>query len=575
MVSIRALIANVRRRAKRSGFDLGRETVRADARAGLVLGVESVPDGLASGILAGVNPVAGLYAYMFGVTAAAFFTSTTFMAVQGTGAMAIIVADVDIESFEDPTGALVTLSVLTGVIMLAAGYLRAGIILRFVPNAVMTGFISAVGVNIVLGQLGDFTGYESSASNRVTRAVDLLFHFWRIDLATITVGLATIILIVGLRRTRLGAMGLVVAIVAGSILAAVLIGLDEEIVLVGNVAEVPNRLPTPMLPRLADLLALIVPAFSLAFVGLVQGAGASAAFTNPDGSPSDASQDFVGQGVGNVTAGLFQGMPVGGSMSASSLVVSSGAKSRLALVFTGGVMAIVILLFAGAVEHVAMPALAGLLIVIGIETVKPHEMATVYKTGAVQATVMPVTFVLTLLIPLQFAVLVGVGISVILFVIRQSNQLTTRRLIVQADERIKEVDPPHAVQSSEVIVLQPYGSLFFASAPAFEEQLPTVTESSTGSVVVVRFRGKPDVGSTLIDVLERYARSLNEVGSKLVIVTNSDRIIDQLEATGAAKVIGRENIYRGGAWLSETVVRASREGWQWVEEHRADTEGGD
>lgn len=289
------MIAKLRRRAKRSGFDLSRDTVRADAKAGLVLGVESVPDGLASGILAGVNPVAGLYAYLYGVTTAAFFTSTTFMAVQGTGAMAIIVADVDIDSFEDPTGALVTLSVLTGVIMLAAGYLRAGGILRFVPNAVMTGFISAVGVNIVLGQLGAFTGYESEASNRVSRALDLLFHFWQIDPATITVGVVTIILIVGLRRTRLGAIGLVVAIVAGSVMAALLIELDQEIELVRDVAEVPNRLPAPVLPRLGDLLTLIVPAFSLAFVGLVQGAGASAAFVNPDGSRSEPSRDFVGQ----------------------------------------------------------------------------------------------------------------------------------------------------------------------------------------------------------------------------------------------------------------------------------------
>ena len=132
-----------------------RDTLGKDVVAGLVLGVESVPDGLAAGLLAGVNPLSGLYAYLFGTIGGSFFTSSTFMAVQATGAMAIVVADVPaVHSASDPARALFTLSVLTGVVMLAAGFLRLGSVLRFVSNAVMVGFISAVGVNIILGQLG-------------------------------------------------------------------------------------------------------------------------------------------------------------------------------------------------------------------------------------------------------------------------------------------------------------------------------------------------------------------------------------------------------------------------------------
>jgi len=139
-----------------------RDTLRKDAVAGLVLGVESVPDGLAAGLLAGVNPLSGLYAYLFGTIGGSFFTSSAFMAVQATGAMAIIVADVPaVHSGHDPGRALFTLSVLTGVVMLAAGFLRAGSLLRFVSNAVMVGFISAVGVNIILGQLANLTGYKA------------------------------------------------------------------------------------------------------------------------------------------------------------------------------------------------------------------------------------------------------------------------------------------------------------------------------------------------------------------------------------------------------------------------------
>ena len=117
-----------------------RDTLRKDAVAGLVLGVESIPDGLAAGLLAGVNPLSGLYAYMFGTLGGSLSTSSAFMAVQATGAMAIIIADVPaVHSGADQAGALFTLAVLTGVVMMAAGFLRLGSLLRFVSNAVMVG----------------------------------------------------------------------------------------------------------------------------------------------------------------------------------------------------------------------------------------------------------------------------------------------------------------------------------------------------------------------------------------------------------------------------------------------------
>jgi SulP family sulfate permease len=135
---------------------------------------------------------------------------------------------------------------------------------------------------------------------------------------------------------------------------------------------------------------------------------------------------------------------------------------------------------------------------------------------------------------------------------------------VREDGGIDEVDPPDEVPAHDVVVLQPYGSLFFATAPILEEQLPTVTEDSGGSVVILRFRGKPDIGSTLIDVLETYSVSLDQVGSKLMIVTDSDRIINQLDRTGAIEQIGDENVYRGGTRLLGTVIQASSDAQDWV-----------
>ena len=541
--------------------------------AGIVLGVESVPDGLASGLLAGVNPLAGLYGYLYGMVGAAFFTGTTFMAVQATGAMALVVADVDLAAREDPARALFTLAVLTGVVMILAGALRAGTLLRFVPTAVMTGFVTAVGINILLGQLANFTGFASDAGNRVLRAVDLLLHPLGVDLGSLTVGVATTAAIVLLQRTALRSLGLVVAIALGSVLAAGLDRWGHDVPVVADLADIPNSLPGPVLPDLGDIAPLSLAAVSLAFVGLVQGAAISAGIPNPDGSSGDANRDFVGQGAGNLAAGLFQGMPVGGSMSASALVVASGARSRLALLVAGAVMAVTVLLFADVVGLVAMPALAALLMVVAVGTIKPAAVLSVLRTGPLQTALMAVTLVLTLLVPLQYAVLVGVGLAIVAFVAQQSNRLTVRRLVPSADGRMRECDPPPTVPAGEVTVLQPYGSLFFASAPIFRAQLPKVDEDSSPAVVVLRFRGIDQLALSILDVLRDYARELDAVGSRLVLVVSSDRVVGQLQDVGLTTLLGPDAVYRGGEWLGETVRQAYDDGRRWIADRRAGAAG--
>jgi len=548
-------------------FPIRTDTLREDAVAGLVLGVQSVPDGLATGLLAGVSPLSGLYAYMVGTFTGALVTSSSFMAIQGTGAMAMIVADVPaVHGAANPEGALFTLSVLTGVVMLAAGLLRLGSVLRFVSNAVMVGFINAVGVNIILGQLANFTGYDAQGANRIARAFNTLVSPGMLDLPTLAVGVATIALIILLERTRLGALGLVVAVIATSAGAA---ALGWGVATLNDLGVDLGSLPRPEVPVLALVPALLVPALSLAFVGLVQGASISANYPNPDGGYPDVSRDFAGQGAANVAAGLLQGMPVGGSVSASALNKAAGARSRQSLVIAGLVMAVVVVAFGGLVGHVAMPALAGLLMLIGFRTIKPADLLSVWKTGIVQKAVLLVTFSLTMIVPLQYAVLVGVGLSVILHTVRQSNQITLKRWQLDAEGNVLETDPPPTLPANEVVVLQPYGSLFFAAAPVFEASLPTLTDASRNSVVILRLRGRSDLGTTFMDVLLRYAQGLVAVGSRLVVVSTNERIDEQLALTGIADVIGPENVLRGTERLGATVLGAYQDATAWVEGGRS------
>jgi SulP family sulfate permease len=441
--------------------------------------------------------------------------------------------------------------------------LRLGSVLRFVSNAVMVGFISAVGVNIILGQLANLTGYKAEGANRVARAVDTLINPGELHWQSLLAGLVTIALILLLERTKLGPLGLVAAVIVTS--AAVATAGWGDVATVGGLGAIPRSLPLPVAPLFRLIPSLLIPALSLAFVGLVQGAAISANFPNPDGAYPDASRDFLGQGAANVIAGVFRGMPVGGSMSASSLNKAAGARSRLALAFASVVMAGVILAFASLVGHIAMPALAALLMLVGFRTIRLSDLQSVWKTGPVQKAVLATTFVLTMIIPLQYAVLAGVGLSVVLHVVRQSNQITIKRWRLDPEGNLIETDPPARLPAGEVVVLQPYGSLFFAAAPSLEAQLPAADGTSRNSVVILRLRGRTDLGTTFMDLLHRYAQALSAAGSKLVIVSASDRIQEQLHVTGVTRLIGPENIYPGDERVGATLKRAYADAAAWIE----------
>jgi len=548
---------------KRPQFDT--RIARSDMVAGLVLGLESIPDAMASAMLAMVNPIHGAYAVMLATPVGAIFASSAYMSVQTTSAMSLVVASVpQVRSGSDPTGSLFMLAILTGLFMLTLGLLKMGRLLRFVPNSVLTGFINGIAVLIVLGQLGDLTGYDTQGASKVAEAINLFVNLNRVDLPTLAVGVATIILILQLEKTSLKALGMVAALLITSLMVPLFNW--DSVALVEDIAEIPRGLPRLVLPQLSTIFGLIVPAISLAFVGLVQGAGVSQNYVNPDGKYPDTSQDFVGQGAGNIAAGIFQGMPVGGSVSATAIVFNAGARSRLANIFAGLTMAVVLLVFGGLVGKLALASLAGLLIVIGFRTIRIDDAELVWNTGQVQQVVMGITFVATLLIPLQFAVLLGVGISVLLFVIQQSNQIKVKQWVMTESGWPLEQDPPTALPGNEVVMLIPYGSLFFASAGAFEEQLPDLTDESRNSVVVLVLALHSDLGSTMLEVIERYNKDLKKHKSKLMLTGVDPDVMAQLRLTGLMRKIGRRNVFEKQDLVGGAGHEAYEAAATWIEE---------
>jgi SulP family sulfate permease len=451
------------------------------------------------------------------------------------------------------------LTLLVGVFMLVAGLLKLGFLTRFISNAVLRGFITGIGVNIILSQIGDLTGYSSEYSNKVVKAIDTALHFNQINPQIFLVGIVAIVLIVLLDRVKyLNKVSLLVGLVVASALVP-LLNLST-VPLVSSLGAMPDSLPRPVLPDLTFLPGLIAPAFALTIIALAQSAGISQAYTNPDGKYPNPSQDFTGQGAANLAGALVQGLPAGGSLGGTAMLVKGGAQSRWANIFTGLISAILILVFGAFIGKLAIAALAGLLMVIGFQTIKFGEINKIARTSPRAAGLMIATFAATLIVPLQWAIFFGVAASFVVFAYRESESTTIVELLSPEGGVPIEQPAPAVLPSHKVTLLYVYGSLFFAGARNLEEDLPQVDQTEH-AVVMLSLRGHTELGSTFIVVLERYAQALQAHGNRLMLIGVSPAVYDQLKETECLQVLGEKNVFMAdqpGAGAREAYQQAQQ-----------------
>ena len=308
---------------------------------------------------------------------------------------------------------------------------------------------------------------------------------------------------------------------------------------------------------------LIVPALSVGIIGLIQGAGVSQGVPNSDGTYPDASGDFAGQGIANTVTGFFSGLPVGGSLGGTSVNLSSGAKSRWSNIFTGIFFAIIILLFGNLVELAAMPAVAAILIYAGYGIIDAEDIMQVHDTHWGPRLVMIVTFLSTLILPIQYAILLGVVLSILFYVITSATEVRITEMVYTEDGYFEEHPAPEELPSGKVTLLVFRGSLYFAGAYTVEDKLPSAL-TAKHAVVIFRLRGRVKIGSTFIEVLERYSAALGKNGGKLMLSGVDAKIYDQLEKTGMIELLGEENIFPDSSKLLYSSKQALKAANAWL-----------
>ena len=533
-----------------------RRWLRGDLIAGIAVAALIVPKNLGYAGIAGIPLQNGLYAAAAGaILYAVFGTSRQISTGPSSGLAAVAASAVlaaKITGEQDAATFVAGITLASGVLFVLLAVFKMGWIAQFLSRAVVTGFLFGAAIDVVIGELPKLTGTETSGSNPLQELWSWLGTVGDAHLLTVLVGGISLVVVFGLRRIAPRVPGALVLVVGG-LVASRLFDLGAHgVALVGTV---PRGLPSFEIPDARLLWAhagtIAIAALALVMIGFSQTAGDARAFAAKHRYRIDIDQESLAQGLSNVGAGVFQGMPVSTSLSASSLNDHSGAHTGLASLTSGVVVLLTLLVLAPLFSDLPKPVLAALIIeavVMGMMDVP--EMRRLARVARFDFWIAIAAIIGTLVFGVLAGVMIGIALSLVWLI-----SVTTRPPMPllgrePGTEVFRELDEhPEDERIPGVIVLRLDGGLFFATSDALEDRIRDVVLSNEGVAAVVLDCGGIDFidsqgAAKLSEIVElaehagidlRLARVKPEVSE----VLRRDGVLDRI---GAGKIHG--NIYR-------------------------------
>lgn len=466
-----------------------RTSLRADALAALVGAIVVVPQGIAFATLAGLPPEYGLYSAMVPAIVAALFGSSWQMVSGPTNAISLVVF-ATLSPLAEPGGVAyvslaLKLALLVGVIQLAMGLARLGTLLNFVSHTVVVGFTAGAGILIVVAQLGNFLGLGLPRGGSILQTLAAVAAgLGDVKPLVLAVGVTTIGAGLAARRWLPRVPYMVVAMVAGALLAYGLnrtLGQEETGIAV--LGPLTGALPSLTLPEFdaASFRKLLGVAFAVALLGLVEAASIARSIAMRSGQRIDGNREFVGQGLSNIAGSFFSSYPSSGSFNRSGLAFDAGAKTPLAAMFSAAFLVALLLVISPLLAQMPLAAMAALLFMVAWNLVDWGAIRHIVAASRPETAVLAVTFAATLFAELEFAILFGVTLSLVLYLNRTSRP-ALRTLVPDPDDpgrkfRVADAGTPECPQMK---MLRIEGSLYFGAVNHVAAALDGVREAAPG-----------------------------------------------------------------------------------------------
>jgi SulP family sulfate permease len=541
------------------------ENLRGDLVAALDTAALALPQGLAFALLAGVPPEMGLLACALPAVVAALFGSSPYLVTGPTNTNALVIGVAIVgpalaAGRPTPVDAVVTAALLAGAMLCGFGLAGLGRASRFLSDSVLAGFVTGAGILIAVRQLPEAAGVDvareaASASALVPQVLPALLDAAHALAAADPRALFLAALVPAavflVRRVDARLPAALAALVVAAAVAHAL-GWDAGVRPLAPVGALPSGWPLPAWPGLVDPGPLAAPALAIALLSTVQTMAAARTIA-PPGFRLDPDRELFAQGLGNLVAGFTGALPTSGSLSRSALVRAAGGSSRLAAAGSGVALLLGLPLVAPFVAHVPSAALAGLVILSGLDLVDSRILRRSAATRG-DALVLLATLGATLWLDLVQAVYVGVFLSLALLV-RRSGRLQLVEIVSAGANRFREIPTDERTGSTPAVLLHLEGDLNFAVAPELAERLDEIAERDP-RVVVLRLKRARHLDATVLEVLRAAFARMRRRGSEVILCGLTDPIAEVLERTELGRELGPEGLLRAGPRLFEGFERA-------------------
>ena len=534
----------------RAEFAAMRRDPRRDLLAGLTVAIVALPLALGFGVSSGLGAEAGLATAVVAGAVAAFFGGSNLQVSGPTGAMTVVLVPIVAEY---GAGGVLAVGLIAGVMLVALAVARAGRYMQYVPAPVVEGFTLGIACVIALQQMPNALGVEKPEGERV------LVVTWRAleefaaapDWTAVALAAGVVAIMLAGARWQPAIPFSIVAVIAAT-LAAQAFGLTGA----KPIGELPAGLPAPSLSFLdpGDLGSLLAPAVAVAALAALESllsAQVADGMTagrrrGPDGAAAPAPQkhdpdkELFGQGLANIAAPLFGGVPATGAIARTAVNVRTGARSRLASLTHAAILAVIVFAAAPLVSKIPLAALAGVLLATAVRMVEVASLRAMARATRSDAAVLVLTAGATLALDLVYAVIIGLLVAGALALRAVARHARLDQVSFRAHLPGDHTDEEHSLLAEHIVKYRLEGPLFFAGAPRF---LLELTDVADVRVVILRMSRVSTIDATGALVLKDAVEKLDRRG--IVVMTSGirpehRRALDSVGALDLLRAEGRE-----------------------------------
>jgi SulP family sulfate permease len=525
-------------------------TARADLIAGIIGALIVLPQGVAFATLAGMPPEYGLYGAMLPAVVGALWGSSRHLVSGPTNATSLMVfaslSALAVPFSPEYVGLVLTVNLMIGLIKLALGVARLGALVNFISITVVVGFTAGAGLLIIGAQLRNFFGLSVAQDPNFAGSLAAFWsHVRDIDPWVTLVGAVSLAAVLIGKRWLPRVPPLLTGLVAGSVVAFLLE--RQGVAHVATVGALPSAIPSGSMPDFsaATWRTLAPIALALTVIGLTEAISSARAVAAKTGQRIDGNQEFIGQGLANIVGAFTSSYPTSGSFNRTGANYEAGAKTQLAAIFSAGFLLLLLLFVAPLGAYLPLATMAALLFVIASGLIDFARIRHIVRSGRSETLVLIVTFLATLLLQLDFAILVGVLCSLLVYLNRTTHP-AIHTVAPDPSSPLRRFTPisKRRPECPQLALERVDGSLFFGAVDHVHEELASIRamQPDRRNVLLIG-SGINFVDVAGAELLVKEAKAQREHGGTLYVCNLKPACTELLKSGGFVAKIGPENVF--------------------------------